>query len=199
MSIQLTSEQLAKRKLNLGCGSYPNPEALNVDARAEASIDVQLDINDPEQISSLPKAHYKHIEMSHVLEHLDDVFATMKAVEGLLAPGGILEIRVPHFSRGFTHADHRHGFDLSFPCYFNPKLKSFYLGPTLDLQSMKLTWAIRPDLYGEVASQWQVAVLKFLNAIFTPLANLSPGACSRLWCFWVGGFEQMEFIFKKPN
>lgn len=28
--IQLTPQQLAKTKLNLGCGSYPDPEALNV-------------------------------------------------------------------------------------------------------------------------------------------------------------------------
>lgn len=196
--IQLTQEQLAKTKLNLGCGSYPDPEALNVDVRAEASIDLQLDIDDPEQIASLPHGHYERIEMSHVLEHLDDVFGTMKACGALLKPGGELHIRVPHFSRGFTHAAHKYGFDVSFPHYFDPSKRSFYLGPTLKLVSMRLTWAIRPDLYREVAPGWQVVILKLMNAIFTPLANLSPGACSRLWCYWVGGFEQIEFVFKKP-
>lgn len=34
------------------------------------------------------------------------------------------------------------------------------------------------------------------GAIIDFFANLSPIFCSRLWCFWVGGFEEYEIHFK---
>jgi len=194
----LTEQQLKMKILNLGCGQYPMPNALNVDRIQYAKADVDLDIEDTSRMMEiLPRNHYEKIHMHHVLEHLTDPFRTMMACGDLLAPGGILEIRVPHVSRGFTHAEHKHGFDVSFPHYFNPNLPTFYYGPTLDLVSLRLDWAIRFDIYEMVIPKWQTSIVKILNSVITPLANLSPGLCSRLWCYWVGGFEQIEFVFRK--
>ncbi len=61
------------------------------------------------------------VEASHLLEHLDRPFLAMKEMHRILKPGGQLIIKVPHFSRGFTHAEHAHGFDVTFPNYFNKK------------------------------------------------------------------------------
>lgn len=198
MSIQLTSEQLAKRKLNLGCGDFPIADALNVDIRPDAKTDVVLDLNDPNALRELPHGHYDHVVMDHSLEHLDDAFGTLRACWDLLKSGGTMEVRTPHSSRGFTHAEHKHGFDVGLPYYLNPQLRAFYYGPSFELVSLRLDWIARFDIYEMVVPSWQVVILRGLNAIITPLANLSPGFCSRIWCYWVGGFEQIEYVFRKP-
>ncbi|MFA5185792.1 MAG: methyltransferase domain-containing protein [Patescibacteria group bacterium] len=195
----LNQEQLSRKSLNLGCGQYPIAGALNIDSIPQAKADVILDLNRPGSLLELPHGHYSEITASHVMEHLDDVFSVIRDCAELLEPGGRIHIKVPHFSRGFTHSEHRHGFDVGFPHYFNPKLPAFYYGPTLELEKMRLDWAIRFDIYEMVVPRWQVAIVKVLNTILTPLANLSPGLCSRIWCFWVGGFEQIEYVFRKPR
>ncbi len=194
---QLTPQLLARTNLNLGCGDFPIEGALNVDIRSDAQCDVVLDLNDPQALLQLPHQTYSKITMFHVLEHLDDVFGTMRSCEQLLAPGGEIHIRVPHFSRGFTHSEHRHGFDVGFRYYFEKRLSAFYYGPELDFVRLRLDWAIRFDIYRMVVPGWQAAIVQGLNAVITPLANLSPGFCSRIWCYWVGGFEQIEYVFRK--
>ncbi len=110
-------------KLNLGCGQFPREGFLNVDVDAAAKADVWLDLANPESLQSFPPGHFEVIVMDHVLEHLDDVFGVMAAVHRLLTPGGRLEIRVPHFSRGITHPEHKHGFDVTFPEYVRPDFR----------------------------------------------------------------------------
>jgi hypothetical protein len=41
-----------------------------------------------------------------------------------------------------------------------------------------------------------VKVGQGIGAVIDFFANLSPWLCSRLWCYWVGGFEEIEFIFR---
>jgi len=195
---ELSQSKLDLVKLNLGCGDFPLSDYLNVDVRPEAKCDLVKDLNEKGAFDDLPKGKFTHINLFHCLEHLDDVFRVMCACHEALAPGGVLRIRVPHFSRGLTNTEHKRGFDVGFPYYFDNKLPSFYYGPTYELVSLRLDWAIRFDIYSMVIPMWQISVLKFLNGIFTFFANLSPGLCSRLWCFWVGGFEQIEYVFKKP-
>lgn len=197
-SRELTADLLAYDALNLGCGQYPIEGALNVDALPQSKADFLADLNNFSELGRLPKDHYQRIYMFHVLEHLEDPFGIMRTCASLLRSGGTIQIRVPHASRGFTHAEHKHGFDVSFPYYFNQNYATFFYGTNLELVSMKLDWAVRFDIYKLVIPGWQVAVLRFMNVIITPLANLSPGLCSRLWCYWVGGFEQIEYVFRKP-
>ena len=50
-------------------------------------------------------------------------FDTLMSTAGLLLSvvlvvAGALLVKVPHFSRGFTHPDHKRGFDVSFPLFF---------------------------------------------------------------------------------
>lgn len=135
--------------------------------------------------------------MDHVLEHLSDVFGIMKQVHRILESKGKVEIRVPHFSRGFTHPEHQRSFDVTFPEYMNPKFPGGYIGVPFKNLSVKLSWMIRFDLKEPYVSKWQILVLKVLNKVISFFANLSPTVCSRFWCYYVGGFEQVEFIFEK--
>ena len=120
----------------------------------------------------------------------------MKEVHRISKNNATVIIRVPHFSRGFTHAEHKAGFDVTFPYYFNKDFKGGYQGFEYSLEKMKLTWFAQPYFKKTVLSNFQFNSASFLGSIFNFFAKLSPFICSRIWCFWVGGFEEIEFHFK---
>jgi SAM-dependent methyltransferase len=184
------------KKLNLGCDEDKRAGYINVDWNNLAAPDILHDLN----IIPYPFADNEIdlIEASHVLEHLDKPFEKMKEFHRLLKPGGELIVKVPHFSRGFTHAEHAHGFDVTFPLYFNKNFtKSGYLGFEYELIDCRMSWLAFLNLmpfmgYGGLT----IACLRAINWFISLLANLSPAFCSRIWCFWVGGFEEIKFKFK---
>ncbi|MCU0679500.1 MAG: class I SAM-dependent methyltransferase [Planctomycetes bacterium] len=184
------------KKLNLGSGEDKKVGYVNVDWNELTKPDVAHDLN------RLPYPFaddaFDRIEASHVLEHLDKPFAVMRELHRILKPDGELAIKVPHFSRGFTHAEHSHGFDISFPQYFNRKFTSSgFLGFEFENVGLSLKWMAFSHLlkyYGY--GHGTVAILKVVSQTISFLANLSPAFCSRIWCFWVGGFEEIEFKLK---
>lgn len=182
-------------KLNLGCGEDKKEGFINIDHNALASPDILHDLNKfpyPFADSSVD-----HIEAFHILEHLDKPFGVMRELHRILKNGGRLLIKVPHFSRGLTHAQHAHGFDISFPLYFNADFtKSGYVGFEFVLEKMILRWLAFFHLFKYLKiSRPAIFLLKILNTVISWLANLSPSFCSRIWCFWVGGFDEIEMIF----
>ena len=138
------------RKLNLGCGEFKKGGFINVDRDEKLKPDVVHDLDK----FPYPFAddEFALIEADHTLEHLRDPFAVMRELHRILASGGRLIIRVPHFSRGFTHADHKSGFDVTFPHYFKSDFKGGYAGVRFDLKSLRLTWFGQPYLKKTVLS-----------------------------------------------
>lgn len=195
---QILPQPLSTR-LNLGCGQFFREGFLNVDIDESTKADLFMDLNRMEAYRLFPSAHFELIVMDHVLEHLNDVFGVMRELHRILKPGGILEVRVPHFSRGITHPQHQHGFDVTFPEYVNPKFKGGYIGVPFQLTSMKLHYMIRWDLKASIINDWQIRILQLLNTVMSGLANLQPYVCSRFWCYAVGGFEEIEYIFQVPE
>jgi len=187
------------KKLNLGSGEFKKDGYVNVDWQDLTNPDVKHDLN----VLPYPFKDdtFDLIEAFHVLEHLDKPFSIMKELHRIMKPGGSLVIKVPHFSRGLTHAEHAHGFDVTFPLYFNKDFtKSGYFGVDLRLKSMKLSWMAFFHLLKQMGYNFMiVSILKALNSVISFFANVSPAFCSRIWCFWVGGFEEIEFVFMKPE
>ena len=130
-----------------------------------------------------------------LLEHLDDPFGVMKEFHRISKNGAVIHIKVPHFTRGFMHPEHKRGFDVSFPLYFRPSFKGGYQGCDLKLQKMKLNWFAQPYLKKEYLSKPAFYVGYLVGAFVSFFANLSPFFCSRFWCYLVGGFEEIEFEF----
>lgn len=97
-------------KLNLGCGFDKREGWLNVDNFPECQPDQLLDIEATPW--ALPTDGFEHILMKHVLEHVGAQFETFAAVMRELwrvsAPGGIVEIHVPHFRHDTYWADPTH-------------------------------------------------------------------------------------------
>jgi SAM-dependent methyltransferase len=187
--------QVLPDKLNLGCGRFKKPGFLNVDFDAAA---------EPDRVQNLdaipypfPSGHFARIEADHVLEHLHEPFRVMTELHRLLQSDGRLVVRVPHFSRGFTHADHKRGFDVTFPFYFDPDYQGGYTGTEFVLEHLRLRWSAQPYLKKTVVSPLLFHLSEALGKCIDFFANLSPLLCSRGWCFLVGGFEEIEFRFRK--
>jgi SAM-dependent methyltransferase len=185
------------KKLNLGCGIDYKEGFVNVDFHSHIQIDVQHDLN------SIPypfaDGEFDFILASHVLEHLDRPFVVMQELHRILKKDGILQVKVPHFSRGFTHSEHKAGFDVTFPYYFNPQFtKSGYYGVEFELKKMELHYIAFFHLLPYMGvGKITISIMRIVNAIVNFFAGISPKLCSRIWCFWVGGFEEIEFIFCK--
>jgi len=181
------------RKLNLGCGSFKKKGYVNVDHDRRVKPDVKYDLN------KIPypfkKNEFDLIEADHVLEHLKNPFKVMKELHRISKNNSLIIIKVPHFSRGFTHAEHKRGFDVSFPYYFNPSLKEFFTGSELEIKKMKLSWFSQPYLKKIILSKSTFTILSILGSIIDLIANSAPFLCSRFWCYLVGGFEEIEFQF----
>ncbi len=182
-------------KINLGCGEFPKEGFVNVDRFEGPGIDVVHDLSDLPW--PFPDASADRIEADHVLEHLAEVFSVMREIHRVLRPGGVLVVRTPHFSRGFSHPEHQRGFDATFPMYFDPDFPGGYTGVEFTSASTRLRWFAQPDLKKSVLPGPLVWVGNTLSAVLDTAANLSPLVCSRVWCYWVGGFEEIEFVLRK--
>jgi SAM-dependent methyltransferase len=184
-------------RINIGCGRFPMAGWVNVDVDPAAQADV---VHDLERFPyPFESASASEIMASHVVEHTSDPFATMKELARLLKPGGTLTVRVPHFSRGMTHPDHRRGFDVTFPRYFARDFTGGYCGVPLERVSVRLRWFAQPYLKRLELSPVQFHLGRAAGAWFDAWASLSPEIASRFWCFWVGGFEEVEFVFRSPG
>ncbi len=181
-------------KLNLGCGAFKKEGYLNVDWQAGCEPDVHHDLN----VLPYPfeADRFTRIEADHLLEHLDAPFEVMRELYRIGRPGCRIVIRVPHFSRGFTHGQHRRGFDVSFPLYFDPSFQGGYQGVPLSLVKMRLRWFAQPYLKRTLMSAPVFHLGVGAGVLLDVAANLFPYACSRLWCFWVGGFDEIAFEFE---
>ncbi len=185
------------KKLNLGSSGRKKEGYINVDWLSLVKPDVEHNLN----VYPYPfkNNEFDVVEANHVIEHLERPFEVMREICRISKPGSKIIIRVPHFSRGMAHPEHVHGFDVTFPNYFNKKYADVgYFGVDLQVESLRLKWFAFPHItqkmgFGAVT----LFFAKLANSIINFFANLSPSFCSRIWCFWVGGFEEIEFVFIK--
>ncbi len=184
---------IPQKKLNLGSGDFKKRGYVNIDWDKRTNPDFVHDLN--KFPYPFKDNEFDLIEADHVLEHLDDAFGVMKELHRISKGKAGVIIRVPHFSRGLTHPEHKRGFDVTFPYYFDPSVRQYYQGTELKLKNMKLLWMAQPYLKKSILpAPVFYAALAFSDFI-SFLANLSPLLCSRIWCYWVGGFEEISFEF----
>jgi SAM-dependent methyltransferase len=178
-------------RLNLGCGQFKKKEYVNVDWDLSTEPDVCHDL------SNLPYPfednRFEVIELDHVLEHLPNTFDIMHELHRICAPDGKVIIRVPHFSRSLTHPEHKCGFDFTFPFYFNPDWKGGYAGIHFEQEAIRMRWFSQPYLKRKVLKGTTFYLGLCIGKLLDFFANLSPAVCSRIWCFFVGGFEEIEY------
>ena len=182
-------------KLDLGAGNRKQEGFVTVDCNKLTNPDIFWDLNEipyPFNDNSIDE-----INACHILEHLYDPFTIMKELHRILKPNGRLRIQVPHFSRGMTHSQHSKCFSMSFPLYFNKDYHGGYFGVNFELISQKIRYMVMWDLKKSVMPKWSVPILKFMNGIITFMANINPYVIDRFFPFFLGGFEEIEYIFIK--
>lgn len=61
-----------------------------------------------------------------------------------------------------------------------------------------MRWFAQPWMKKQALGRVAYVLGLILGAVIDGLANLSPYAASRIWGFWVGGFEEVSFTFRRP-
>lgn len=184
------------KKLNIGCGEFKKDGFVNLDVSGSVNPDMVHDLN--QFPYPFKDQYFDLIEANHVLEHLNNPFEVMREANRILKQKGTLIIRVPHFSRAMTHPEHKRGFDVTFLHYFDKNFMGGYTGTHLICEKMRLHWFAQHYLMKRILPSMLYYVLSGIGKLIDIFANLSPSFCSRVWCFWVGGFYELEFVFRKP-
>lgn len=171
-------------KLNLGSGRRRVPGFLAVDQNPNTGpVDLvhNLDVFPwPFEDNSVGE-----VVMDHVLEHLDDTIRVIQELYRVSADGARWRILVPHFSCNWTHPGHRRAMGVGLFDHFDPRNEEYYGPCRVQVEQVRLHW-MRP----RYRTSW---ARRAISAGLDWVANLNPRICQRLWCYWVGGFDEIAF------
>jgi SAM-dependent methyltransferase len=92
--------------LDVGCGSAKAPGAVGLDISADTQADVVHDLD----VLPYPfeDSSFDQVLMQDVLEHVRDPIRVVEELHRLLRPGGLLQLRTPHFSSALAYGDPSH-------------------------------------------------------------------------------------------
>jgi SAM-dependent methyltransferase len=173
------------RVLNLGAGLKRIEGAVNVDLVSSTNPDVVHDLD----VRPWPfrAGQFAEVHMYDVLEHLDDVTATMEEVHRVCESGATLRVTVPHYScaNAFTDPTHKHYFSVfSLDYYTGENEFSFYSAKRFRTRHRSLLFA--PTLFNKVVRR---------------VANRFPREYERRWAWmfpaWFLYFE-LEVMPDRP-
>lgn len=130
------------------------PDALNVDIVASTKPDLvhNLDIRP----WPLPDDHFVEVRAFDVIEHLDNIVATMEEIHRVCVNGATVRITVPHFScaNAFTDITHRHYFSVASFNYFTGENEfAFYTSKRFQRKNANIVFA--PTVLNKIV--WRVA------------------------------------------
>lgn len=155
--------------IEVGCGpSKRYPGAIGVDIIDSDAVDVVGDAL--EILQQFPPASARLVTSSHFLEHVPDVGTVLDIMSRLLAPGGEIEIIVPHFAHPYFHSDPTHVGQLGFGLYtmsylahdpiFRRTVPGYVRRNELTLKSVDLRFKAARPFYG------RYAIKRVIGAIF---------------------------------
>lgn len=175
---------MAPLRLNIGSGRRRQPGFVHVDNNPNAgAVDVVHDLD------TLPwpfaDSSVSEMVMDHVLEHLDDTIGVIQEVYRICDDQAQVHIMVPHFSCTWAHPGHRRAIGVGLFDHFDQRHEEHYGQCHFEVERLRLHWS-RPR---QPQAWWR----RLLVAPIDWAANRSPKLCQRLWCYWVGGFEEIEF------
>ena len=155
-----------KAKLNFGCGFDYKEGWINVDMSDEENeYDEKIKTDKSFDFDKYPyplkENTFDYIYLNQVLEHLERPEKCMKELIRISKPGGIIEIRVPHFAdyQAFENATHQRYFSLN--SIDHMKYKSIVIKKELELtQQWWLRW------FAKLVTANTYAWERFLRGIF---------------------------------
>lgn len=192
-----------KKILNIGCGKTRIPGSIGVDyAKIGNYVDIVHDLNIvpyPFKASAVDEIH-----LYHVLEHLHNSVKIMEEFHRILKPGGIIYIRVPHFSSlaGFTDMTHVRPYGyLSFDIFQKNHPQHYYTTVSFTILHKQIKYfGLYPNdgvyekyVHPNTCFWLAKPFVRFVNMLIA----LSPTAFERFWCYWVGGAGEVVVTLKK--
>jgi SAM-dependent methyltransferase len=176
----------ATKRLNLGCGQKKIAGYINVDNNPLASPDIFYDLN----ILTYPFKNNSADEviMDHVLEHLDNPIKVIEELYRISKNNAIIEIKSPHFSCNWLHPGHKSAISTMLFDYFKHEGNDYYCKCSFEPEMIELHWLRDP--------QKRNFIIRLINYIINFFANIHIGFSQRIWCYWVGGFEEVYFKVK---
>lgn len=194
-----------KTIINLGCGKTRIPNSIGVDKiKIPNYVDVVHDLD----VIPYPFSDNfaDEIHMYHVLEHLHDPIIKIEELYRILKVGGILYIRVPHFSSLGAFSDITHirpyGYT-SFDFLEKENCFHYYSNATFKIIKKEIKYfGLYPnsEIYAKYIHKNECPLyLKPIVRLCNFLISLSPVFFERFWCYSVGGAGEVHVILKKEK
>ncbi|HBA36415.1 TPA: hypothetical protein DCZ15_00910 [Candidatus Falkowbacteria bacterium] len=174
------------KKANLGSGGNYLTGYVNVDNNALEKADVVHDLN--RYPYPFQNNEFDEILASHVIEHLGDPLDFLQELWRIAKPGAQITIKCPHFSCNWLHPRHKSAISINLFTFLDHNNSEKYLNADFQVNSVKMRW-----LLGRQGKRGRLSA-RFFNGIISGLANLNPALAERIWCYWVGGFEELIFL-----
>lgn len=167
----------ARTILHLGSGQKYDARAVNVDLVSSTNPDVVHDLDVFPW--PFPDDRFTEVVAFDVIEHLDDVVATMEEIHRVCVDGASVRFTVPHFScaNAYTDITHRHYFGQGSFNYFTGQNEfAFYTDRRFEGRQAQIVFA--PTLFNKIV--WR-------------MANRHPREYERRWAWmfpaWFLSFE----------
>ena len=181
--------------LDVGAGPFKYSGSISIDFNPKVNPDVQhnLDIYP----WPLKDSEFDVIYSSNCLEHLENPKRALEEMWRIAKPGAEMIIKVPHFSSRIAYGDveHKRFFGICIFNNFSKKYDVLRLNKAyFEVDKIRLKWS-PPFKEGFVTETTEKCsfLIKVFDEIFTFLANINVDICERIWCYWVGGFGEIEF------
>jgi SAM-dependent methyltransferase len=153
-------QELRNVVIELGCGPKKRyVDSIGVDVIDSDAVDLLGDAIEVQR--ALPEGSARLVTSSHFLEHVQDPGAMLDEMNRLLAPGGQIEIIVPHFANPYYHSDPTHASGVGFGLYtmsyyardtnFRRKVPGYVRREHLTLKRVDLGFKSSVPFYGRHA------------------------------------------------
>lgn len=174
------------KRINLGSGNDYREGWVNVDENEHVKADIRHNLN----LYPYPFSdnEFEEVLASHVIEHLDDPLDFLQEIYRIAKPGARVTIRCPHFSCNWIHPRHKSAISTKLFDFLANDSTERYLEADFKVEKVVFKWISQ----GQIGKR-NKPVMRFLNHAISGLANLNPAITERIWCYWVGGFEEMIF------
>lgn len=99
------------RILDVGCGPTKYPGSIGLDMNASTAADVLCNLDR----GGLPFADnsFDQIRAEHIIEHVDNIIATMEEFHRVTRPGGTIFLATPHYTDYSSFRDPTHRWHLN--------------------------------------------------------------------------------------
>jgi SAM-dependent methyltransferase len=185
----------AARSLDLGCGARKKSGYVGVDRCVTAQTDVVADVG------RLPFAasSFERVWLNHVAEHVESIVALMEEIWRVSAPGGLVEIRGPHFSSpSVVWGDPTHRRPLSYISFFcfTPRAAWYFTPARFEIVSCRLRRHM-----GDVPPRpvhWWNRVGRVFDHVVEGVSNRSElwvHRAERHWCRFVA-FDEIQVVLR---